>query len=124
MVDVQAAVLGFLEARLPAVKHVAGQDKPPKGHKPNDGNLIVFKTRGGSHSHDADHLFPSMQFKCYAATELAAMQLYGSLFDALNHQSGDGIKWSESETIGQPLYEPDTSWPYVLAFFNVTVANT
>ena len=123
MVDAHAAVLGFLETNLPGVTIAAAVETAPKGYKPSDGSLIVFKARGGNHAYEADHLFPSMQFKCYGLTELAAMTLYRSLFDTLNHSSGAGVKWAESEVLGQPLYEPDTGWPYVLAFFNVTVAN-
>jgi hypothetical protein len=125
MIDPHTAIMTYLEAKagLAGVTIVAGRSEPNEGYKPSDGPCIVFKTRGGAGDYEDALLFPSVQFKCYEATEKAAFDLYGDLRDALQHGRGSQVAWAKEEMLGQPLYEPDTLWPFILAYFDVTIRN-
>lgn len=125
MTDPQAALLAHLSAQpgLSGVTLIAGRNEPNVGYEPSQGPCIVFRVRGGTNSHDDDLLFPSMQIKCYAANELAAYTLYQNLRTALQYANNENVAWAAEEMIGQPLNEPDTGWPYVLAFFGLTIKN-
>lgn len=94
---------------------------PPVGYKPDDGGAVVFNSRGGPGlSYNSQLLTDSIQFKCYAADELAALTLYGVLVDVLHEGTGTGIRIAELEIAGQMLREPDpVGWPFVLTFFRI-----
>lgn len=99
-------------------------DAPQPGYKPSAGKALVFKIRDGYiPTETAAYLAFSFQFKCYGPNELAAYQGYMTLFDALNFAANQHIKSAEAEVLGQSLREPDSNWPYVLAFFSVRFAN-
>lgn len=99
----------------------AGGAFPPQGYTPEAGPGIVFNGRGGlGLNTNSRLLYESFQFKCYAASVLAALALYGTLVDVLHDSSAQGIRIALLETTGQPLREPDPlGWPFVLAFFQV-----
>ncbi len=102
----------------------AAVDTPQPGYKPSDGKALVFKARDGYvPTENTGYLAFSFQFKVYAANELAAWQGYMTLFDALDGKANQYIKSVEAEVLGQSLREPDSNWPYVLAFFSVRFAN-
>lgn len=124
MIDANAKIREFLVADVPLVnlcgtRIYAGRDVPPEGYNPADGDAITFKIRGGSPDYDDALLSPSVQFKCYGATELAAMACYRALYDALHNGTGATVLHGESEILGQALEEPDTQWTFVLAYFTV-----
>ena len=127
MIDVNAIVRAFLltDATLKGLvesRLYAGKSVPPERYKPKDkdGNsqpCICFQIRGGSPDYDDALLKPSIQFKCYAATPLAAGALYRALVDALHNASSADILYAEQETLGADLREPATGWPFVLTHF-------
>lgn len=126
MVDVHAAILAFLEDDATLVAAAPGgifaaRDVPPPGYKPDDGAAITFRVRGGTPDYDDATLMPSVQFKCYGASELAAWTCYRTLYDTLHNGVSATIARGISEVLGQPLEEPDTDWPFVLAFFRVLI---
>lgn len=94
---------------------------PPAGYNPSDGPAIVFNSRGGPGlSYNSQMLTDSIQFKCYAADQLAALTLYGVLVDVLHDASALNIRNAALEVSGAVLQEPEpVGWPFVLCFFTV-----
>lgn len=124
MIDAPAVIRSYLVTQT-ALTTLTGQriwperSRPIAGYKPADGGAIAFKIRGGQLLYSGQAASPSVQFKCYAADELGANAVYRALFDALNNKHGSGIKSAYAETLGQTLTEPETEWPFVLAFYTV-----
>lgn len=123
-VNALTELLTHLEAQpeMSGIALYAGENYPPAPRKPSDGPSICFRPRGGVEVEESDHLFPSMQFKCFGSTPLAAWQAYMSLSQALE-QPGARIRWAGPEVTGQALREPETNWPYVLAFYQILIRN-
>lgn len=126
MIDVHTAILDFLlrDAALRDLvgeRMYAGRNVPPVGYLPEQGPCVVFKTRGGRPDYEDALLMPSVQFKCYGADEVTAGVVYRMLFDALQSRAGGGILHAESETLGEPLEEPETEWRFVLSFWRVMI---
>jgi len=124
MIDANAKIREYLLTDVPLVNLVgariyAGRDVPPEGYQPQDGAAITFRLRGGSPDYDDALLTPSVQFKCYAATEIDAMTCYRALYDALHNGTGATVLHGESEILGQSLEEPNTQWPFVLSYFQI-----
>jgi hypothetical protein len=101
----------------------AERNNPPPGYTPGIGGAITFKRRGGAPDYSGALVVPSYQFKCYAATEADANQVYRALYDALQEGKSADIKFAVLETVGETLREPDSQWIYVLCFFTILVAN-
>ena len=97
----------------------AGRDVPPVGYLPGEGGCVVFRVRGGGPDYDDALLNSSIQFKCYGENEIAAFEVYLALYDHLHNGKSSQVLHAESETLGQPLEEPDTEWHFVLAYFSV-----
>jgi hypothetical protein len=95
----------------------------PKGYHPTQGGAIVFKMRGGESAVRNSHVHPSMQFKCYGLTELAASALGRALYDAFNDVGNQYFKSAEVEVLGQLLEEPDTGWVFDLSFYRFWMPN-
>ena len=127
MIDPNAKVLALLEADTTLVALVgsriyAGRDVPREGYNPADGSAITFRVRGGLGFDLEDAtLTPSFQFKCYGASEIAAMTCYRVLVDALHNGYSADVLRGVQESVGQLLEEPGTEWPFVLAFFTVHI---
>ena len=124
MIDPYTTVRAFLAGKsalttLTGSRLYAGQDVPPPGYNPDDGQAITFRVRGGTRDYDDAILIPSMQFKCYGDTETTAYQCYRALVDALHNGHNVTINHAEEETFGQSLEEPDTEWHFVLCFFTI-----
>jgi len=106
----------------------AGRTDPVQGYNPTtDGAALVLSIRGGDSEYTGHLLTPSVQFQCYAATELEADELYRVVFDRFhkeqNIESGRVMAASKIEQLGQNLEEPSVGWPFVLAFFVITFRN-
>lgn len=104
----------------------AGRDVPPETYAlDDDGPCVTFRVRGGNEDYEGALLTPSVQFKCYGATDYEANEVYRAVDDALHvqHDATTGILHAEREVMGQPLEEPQTEWPYTLAFYLVMVRN-
>jgi hypothetical protein len=131
MIDVHTTVRTFLLANagltdLVNTRVFAGRNEPPPGYTPGDGPCVTFKARGGAgpyrgRDYEDALIVPSMQFKCYGASEVEAYQVYRALADALHGRHGASILHAEEAGVGQPLEEPDTEWRFVLSFFDVMV---
>jgi NADPH:quinone reductase-like Zn-dependent oxidoreductase len=131
MIDVHSAILTVLEADAPLVALVntrvfAGRDVPPPRTTPGGGACLTFKVRGGAgayrgRDYEDALIVPSVQFKSYAASELAAYTVYRALVDALHNGHDGTVLHAEEAGVGQPLEEPDTEWRFVLSFFDVMV---
>lgn len=125
MIDVEAEIRTFLAADVTLATVVstriyAGTDVPAVGYTPADGSCICFKVRGGSlQTQQRALLYPSVQFKCYGATEIEANTCYRSLVDALDGERGATMRYAFAEGLGQLLQdvERDKDWWFVLVFF-------
>ena len=93
-----------------------GRSVPPKRYHPNLGGCIVFNRRGGQSLVRNSHLNPSMQFKCYGLTEVAAEALGCALFDAFDVAGNQYFKSVQVEVQGQ-LIEEQTDWVFDLWFY-------
>jgi hypothetical protein len=128
MTDVESALFDFLHSQ-PALYALAGErlwaqsNTPPPDYKPSDGAGIAFRARGGAPAYVDVLLHPSFQFKVYGATEETANDAYLALFDALHNGAEGLVRWAQCDVLGQTLHEPETGWPFVLAFFQVWIAN-
>lgn len=125
MIDIPLKILEALEANaaliaITGTRLWAESDYPPAGYTPDDGPGIAFKVRGGGPDYIPMHR-PSVQFKCYGASEVVAQQCYRALVDALHDQPGVDVRWGQQETYGQTLREPDSGWVFVLALFTLWV---
>ncbi|MBX3016005.1 MAG: hypothetical protein KF832_31075 [Caldilineaceae bacterium] len=109
----QAALTTLVGTRL-----YAGRLYPPKNYLPGQ-RAICFNGRGGQLDYTAQLLRESMQFKCYGADAVDAMNLYGVLVEVLHDQQGAGFWHAGLEVTGYPLQEPETDWPFVLVFFSI-----
>jgi len=127
VIDPHAKLLTLLEADSDLVtlcgsRIYAGRNVPPRGYTPGDGSALTFRVRGGPGFDQEDAILtPSFQFKCYGATELAAMTCYRALVDALHNGSSANVLRGIQESVGQLLEEPSTEWPFVLCFFTVLI---
>lgn len=125
--DVVATYLKSALAAAPVSGHVSF-GKLPDGFN-NSQSIIEFSARGGDEGVYVETHEPSYQFKCYGGTSSWAecFTVYGALYDVLHnknmlHVNGKGvILRSESEGYPQALEDPDENWPFVLAFFSVSV---
>jgi hypothetical protein len=110
----QAAIVDLVDDRV-----YAARDVPPVGVEIADGPCVVLKTRGGMMDYADAIISPSFQVKAYGRTEQEAMQLYRALFESLQGMVNSSILHAEMEAPGQPLEEPDTHWPFVLAYWTI-----
>ena len=132
MTDVSAALRTHLLANaalyaLTGARIWAETDSPPAGYTPAEGGAVCFKVRGGQPEYSDLLLYPSVQFKCYGATSLAANAVYRAVYTALqNTRAGGTVRWAQCEVLGQTLQEPESTggapWWFVLTFFQVYVA--
>lgn len=126
MIDSNAAIVEFLKTDGPLATKV-GTDIYAGRLKDGFelGPAIVVSTRGGKAEVYIPHIKPSIQVKCYGTTQMEAREVYGLIFDALHGidsitlGSGRHIASALEEVQGQDLIDPDTNWPFVLAFFEV-----
>lgn len=98
----------------------AGRDRPPADWKPSEKPLLLFKIRGGDPTLEGDHWKVSFQFQIYGESEQEAFAHYRQLHNALqNSRPGGG--YCRAEFIGESLTDPETHWPFVLAFFQTWI---
>jgi len=127
VIDVEAEILKFLARIIPLMAVVgtriyAGTDVPAVGYKPSDGPCICFKVRGGRfETEQRDLIAPSVQFKCYGATELEANRCYRTLHDVLDLGRGATMRYALAEGPGQLLQdqERDKAWWFTLVFYTM-----
>jgi hypothetical protein len=134
LIDDHVVLRNFLVDKAPLAALVgsrifAGRDTPPVGYAPADGSCLVFARRGDAQDESGAFLQHSYQFKCYGGGETDSAQIinanlvYRALYDVLNYRSSHLVAGGQREGGGQVLQEPDTLWPYVLAFYQVQFRN-
>ncbi len=96
----------------------AGRVYPPKEYIPGQ-RALCFNGRGGQLDYTAQLLRESLQFKCYGADAVDAVNLYTTLVDVLHDRHGNGFWHAGLEVAGYPLQEPETDWHFVLTFFSI-----
>ena len=127
MIDVEAEIRAFLvgQAALTALvgaRIYAGTDVPAVDYQPSVGPCICFKVRGGRFETEQRGLIaPSVQFKCYGATELEANGCYRTLHDVLDLGRGATMRYALAEGPGQLLQdqERDKDWWFTLVFYTM-----
>ena len=92
------------------------------GYTPNDGGALAFRIRGGDVLYRGGVARVSVQFKCWGIDNSTANQVESVLYDVLHDQAFGGIKSAYIEQIPQSSEEPDTEWPFVLAFYALWLA--
>lgn len=123
MIDINQRILTFLLTVSPITtltgtqRLYPGRDIPPKEYQPQLGQALVWKVRGGQTDYSNSQLNPSVQFKSYGATEVAAMTLDRALFDAFDRPATGLFKSVQVEVLGQLIEEPQTNWISVLSFY-------
>jgi hypothetical protein len=122
MIDANATIKAALLANsalvaLTGQRIWAARNLPPEGYTPSQGGAVGFRIRGGSTLYHGGLQYPSVQFKCYGATEIIANNVYRALYDALLVPSV-GIRSAVIEVLGQPA-EEESGWPFVLAFYTI-----
>lgn len=132
MIDVPAVIRSYLVAQTPlttltSTRIWAETDYPATGYNPAVGGAVIFRIRGGR---AGDMLNPSVQFRCYGASESVANSVYRALFDALHEARADGygISYAENEVLGQTLREleagPAGGWIFNLSYFRFWLNDT
>ena len=114
--EAHQALVAHLELTITDTVY-AGRNEPPDTHQPSN-PCVVLKRRDDGFTYDDDHAVPSFQVKCYAETEVDALNLYEAVKTAIHHQTSQFMKYGELEGGGNILHE-QTDWPYVLAYFGV-----
>jgi hypothetical protein len=103
--------------------------EPPSfvgGYNPGrDGPGVVFMTRGGGTNYASSLLLPSVQYRCFGATEEQAYNVYLALYDALQDKRSTGgcILISRLQTQGQITRDGSTNFPVVFCAFEHTINN-
>jgi hypothetical protein len=122
MIDANTVIRTALLANSPLVALTgqriwAARNLPPAGYTPSVGGALGFRIRGGSTLYHGGLQYPSVQFKCWGATEIVAGNVYEALYDALLVPSL-GIRSAVIEVLGQPA-EEENGWPFVLVFYTI-----
>lgn len=128
MIDAPVVLREYLEQQVALVALTGARiypeaNEPPEGTLPTDGPTLCYKVRGGIPVKPRQLWSVSIQFKCYGRNEIEANELYRVLVDVLDCAHAGQMRGAELEVAGVTLREPETLWPYVLAFFTVVVAN-
>lgn len=90
----------------------------PQNYTPADGPAVLFNTRGGQDEYHRGTTRPSVQYRCYGATQADCTVVDRALYDALQDSPGVGVRTSIRETYPQLLEEPDTRWLYMLSGYD------
>ena len=128
MIDIDATVHAFLVAQQPLTAltqaRIYASLDLPAGYGVDTGPALLFSVRGGVLDYSSKVLSPSYQFRCYAGTQAQARALSQALFDVLNDKASGKIKFARLENIPTLLRDPAVSWPFMLAFYRITIGNT
>jgi len=136
MIDLDTVFTGFLKTAGTALYTLCGTrvyaPEAPGGYLAahHAGALAVLEVfrRGGKPNSAVQEHAVSYQIKCFGGTtsHVQATLVERALYDLLfkldtKVLSGGTIMSATQESIGQPLKDPDTGWPYVLIFWRVTM---
>ena len=96
----------------------------PKNFELNDGPALKASVRGGSPDYTRKVLSPSIQIQSYGRTDKEARSLDKAVFDCLdNKKFGYFVMLAHLESLSQLSVEPETHWPFMLAFYTFTLRN-
>lgn len=126
MVDVHDVIRDYLLTQSALTAQVgariyAGRDVPPKAYQLSDGACVTFRVRGGNEDYEGALARPSVQFKCYGASEYQAGVVAQLLDDALHEGRDTSVLYAQREMLPQPLEEPNTEWRYALVFYQFLI---
>lgn len=129
MIDASLILHTYLSTQTPLTNLVGDRLWPERivplpDYKPQQGQAVCFRSRGGPIDYGSQLLRISFQFKCYGLDEHRAMAGYRRLFDVLHDASYREMAHARLEIAGQTLREPDAGWPFVLAFFSCVFRNS
>lgn len=129
MIDIESKIRALL-VKLPDVTAAFGAriyaaHSLPPGYDVSTGPALLFTIRGGSQRYHSQAYDASIQCRVYAATEAAARQASGLLYDAVNDTQARSFAWMRLEdgTLPVLLNEPAAGWPYMLSFYRFQVQN-
>ena len=129
MIDTNAVIAEYLKTSGTALYTLVSTriytPRIPAGFTNTATALEVFR-RGGASTPEHPSHDCSFQIKCYGGTANMsnAEAVYRALYDRLhetigvNTSSGNIITAFE-EQIGQPLYDPEAGWPFVLTYWRI-----
>lgn len=133
MIDVDAAVVAWLLSSTPIVQEVGDRVYSPRLPKNLAGSQAISKSivtcvRGGQGNrlNDIPEISPSVEFKCYGETPVAAWEVYRVVHDFLFAKKRVWISAASAylidaseETVGQDVIDPRTNWAFVLSFWTL-----
>lgn len=124
--DLVALTRGVLDG-VPTTFIWAERSTPGVGYTPALGGAVCVTVRGGQPDYTDVLLKPSIQVKCYGATDSLANAVYRAVYAALHNAHAGTVRWGQCDVLGQTLTEPGTGsgteWPFVLSFFSMWVSN-
>lgn len=131
MIDVEKEILDHIESFETTIETALGVNirvyasvEPPNGYNPaDDGPCVLLGIRGGSQDYSSAILSPSVQIRCFAATENLAKKLDKALYTAINDSHGDVVLHCYQQELGQLLIQPDVDWPFVLSYYLMVMRN-
>jgi hypothetical protein len=85
--------------------------------------LVLVTARGGGQNYSSTLLTPSYQTQCFGRNEEEARLVGRLVYDVLNDAHAGKLLWARLEQGPTLLREPQTRWPFALAFYRVAVAN-
>jgi hypothetical protein len=131
MTDTNAVLIEYLRATSTSLYTLVGTriycPRIPAAFANAQPALEVMR-RGGSSKREHSEHSCSFQIKCYggSANYGDAEAVYRALYDRLQNAQGQNttsgnIMMCREEFMGQSIFDPDTGWPCVLSFWNVTI---
>lgn len=130
MIDLDSHIRDLLVADLDVYgftgERIFASTDLPTGYTPDAGAAVLFSARGGQGPDESGLiLWPSYQFRSYAATEAQAREVDHAVFRALNFRRSERIKMARLDVYPQVLrqQEPEPAWPFVLSYYQVIIAD-
>lgn len=113
------ALVGTAPARVYATADL------PAGYRPDvTGQALQLTSRAGSPHYSNTAVLVSIQARAWARDELTAWNLYKALVQELHEARNSQIILARLATTGQAIIDSETTWPFVLSFFDVAIRNT
>jgi hypothetical protein len=85
--------------------------------------LVLATARGGGQNYSSTLLRSAYQVQAFGRNEGEARLVGRLVYDVLNDAHAGQIRWARLEQGPTLLREPQTRWPFALAFYQLAVAN-
>lgn len=127
----ESVVRAYLITR-PAITALVGTAPPrvyatadlPPGYKPDiSGQALQLTSRAGNPHYSNMAVMVSIQARAWAKDELTAWNLYKALVQELHEIKNAQIILARLATTGQAIIDAETTWPFVLSFFDCAIRN-